>query len=248
MASKPYDFAVDIDMLEKEISASEQNRMPDALKGNIGANYDASAKAEGSSHMSTDQTHGELGSDGEFNTLDEPIWTTANRDLKVIRGKFRQVLLPSSENQQSNRDWDLWGPIFICVVLSLLFRSGSTQGLEFTTVFTLAFFGCCVVTLNIKLLGGRISFPQTLCVIGYCLLPTVFSAAVCRTLSMMLANGSKLAMALRFFTAGVGFLWSIYASMAFLSGAQMEARRKSLGLFPIVLFYLIVSWLVVAYT
>jgi len=110
MASKPYDFAVDIDMLEKEISASEQNKMPDALKGNIGANYDASAKAEGSSHMSTDQTHGEPGSDGEFNTLDEPIWTTASRDLKVIRGKFRQLLLPSSDNQQSSRDWDLWGP------------------------------------------------------------------------------------------------------------------------------------------
>jgi hypothetical protein len=36
--------------------------------------------------------------------------------------------------------------------------------------------------------------------------------------------------------------------MAFLSGAQMESKRKSLGLFPIVLFYLIVSWLVVAYT
>jgi len=224
--------------------------MGDALRGNIGGNYDASSKApiEGRSRMAVNQAQGEPGLDGEFNTLDEPIWVTASRDFKVIRGKFMQVLLPSTNNQQSNRDWDLWGPIFICVVLSLLFRGGSTQGLEFTTVFSLAFFGCCVVTLNIKLLGGRISFPQTLCVIGYCLLPTVFSAAVCRILSMMLSNGSRIVMALRFFTAGLGFLWSIYASMAFLSGAQMESRRKSLGLFPIILFYLIVSWLVVAYT
>lgn len=42
-----------------------------------------------------------------------------NRDLKLLYGKFAQVLLPAKSQQNVLADWDLWGPLFICVTLSL---------------------------------------------------------------------------------------------------------------------------------
>ncbi|EJW69871.1 hypothetical protein WUBG_19221 [Wuchereria bancrofti] len=70
-------------------------------------------------------------------------------------------------SQKLLRDWDLWGPLFICVFylislcvsdllfLRLLQGGKSGKGPHFTEVFTLTFFGSCVVTLNTKLLGGN---------------------------------------------------------------------------------------------
>lgn len=36
--------------------------------------------------------------------------------------------------------------------------------------------GAIIVTINTKLLGGRISFFQCVCVLGYCLFPIVLGA------------------------------------------------------------------------
>lgn len=38
--------------------------------------------------------------------------------------------------------------------------------------------GAAVVTLNARLLGGAVSFFQSVCVIGYCLFPIVVSAII----------------------------------------------------------------------
>jgi hypothetical protein len=38
--------------------------------------------------------------------------------VKVLRDKFAQVLVPSA-GRNGLQDWDLWGPLFICVFLSL---------------------------------------------------------------------------------------------------------------------------------
>jgi hypothetical protein len=71
-------------------------------------------------------------------------------------------------NRALLRDWDLWGPLVICVFISLyvsinhflsiksfsrLLRSDD-KGPNFSQIFMLTFFGACLVTLNIKLLGG----------------------------------------------------------------------------------------------
>jgi hypothetical protein len=73
----------------------------------------------------------------------------------LIGAKFIQVLVPA-KNQNCLQDWDLWGPLFVCVLLSLLLQDPSnSKGPRFTEAFTLVFFGSCVVTANIKLLGGK---------------------------------------------------------------------------------------------
>ena len=58
----------------------------------------------------------------DSSTLDEPIKDTFLRDAKAIGTKFKQIFLPMQSKQQLLRDWDLWGPLIICVVLALLMQ------------------------------------------------------------------------------------------------------------------------------
>ncbi len=55
-------------------------------------------------------------------TLDEPVGTTILRDLKRVAVKLRHVVLPrvsQEETQRELRDWDLWGPLILCLALSM---------------------------------------------------------------------------------------------------------------------------------
>lgn len=51
---------------------------------------------------------------GPGNTLDEPIWDTAKRDLKRIYKNLVMVVFPFKDRSQQSaalRNWDLWGPM-----------------------------------------------------------------------------------------------------------------------------------------
>merc|ERR1712071_636701 len=107
----------------------------------------------------------------EFNTLDEPIRQTIVRDLKAVGDKFIHVLYP---RQTTNllTEWDLWGPLILCTFMALLlqesYSAGNTShdgGPEFAEVFVIVWVGAMVVTVNTKLLGGTISFFQSVCVL-----------------------------------------------------------------------------------
>ena len=55
-------------------------------------------------------------------TLNEPISTTFMRDLRRVGGKLRTVLLPmnpETDTLRELRDWDMWGPLLICLTLSM---------------------------------------------------------------------------------------------------------------------------------
>uniref|UniRef100_A0A914UQ31 Protein YIPF n=1 Tax=Plectus sambesii TaxID=2011161 RepID=A0A914UQ31_9BILA len=185
--------------------------------------------------------------DRDFDTLDEPVWVTVKRDLNTVGAKFGLVLFPTQGNQSLLRNWDLWGPLFICVFISLLLHSSEGKmGPHFTEVFTLTFFGACIVTLNIKLLGGTISFFQSLCVLGYCLLPPGAAAVLCKVLTFA-SEQSSLLFVIRLLVTSVGFVWATYASMAFLAGAQ-PPRRKALAIYPIFLFYFVISWMIISHS
>lgn len=57
------------------------------------------------------------------------------------------------------RDWDLWGPLLFCLLLSLFLSRGAEdeqKNLVFSGVFAIVWIGEAVVTLQIKLLGGNV--------------------------------------------------------------------------------------------
>jgi protein YIPF6 len=56
------------------------------------------------------------------------------------------------------RDWDLWGPLIFCLLLSLLLSftaRPSQKDAVFSGVFAMVWLGEAVVTLQIRLLGGN---------------------------------------------------------------------------------------------
>ena len=115
-------------------------------------------------------------------TLDEPVATTVMRDLRQVATKLRYVLLPAghqSETLKELRNWDLWGPLLLCLTLSIILSVGARAGqasLVFASVFVIVWAGAAVVTVNAQLLGGSISFFQSVCVLGYCIFPLVLAS------------------------------------------------------------------------
>ncbi|KAG7203780.1 hypothetical protein KM043_013801 [Ampulex compressa] len=191
-----------------------------------------------------------LGEPG-FNTLDEPIKDTILRDVRAVGKKFYHVLYPK-EKKSLLKEWDLWGPLVLCTFMAMILQGSSDTanntndgGPEFAEVFVIVWIGSMVVTLNSKLLGGNISFFQSVCVLGYCLLPTCIALIICRIILMVEQTGYLFA--LRFIVTVIGFIWATYASMAFLGDSQ-PVGRKALAVYPMFLFYFVISWLVISHT
>jgi len=193
----------------------------------------------------------------QLNTLDEPVLDTIKRDLAAIGQKFLHVLYPKS-SKMLLREWDLWGPLILCLFLAVTLQTsvqsedgvsqqrGSTpSGPQFTHVFLIYWLGAAVVTLNIKLLGGSISFLQSVCVLGYCVLPLAVGLVLCSVLRAAFSSAGLALFIVRCLIVLGTFVWSTFASTAFLADSQ-PARRKPLAVYPIFLFYFFIGWLILS--
>jgi len=195
-----------------------------------------------------------------LNTLDEPIKDTIWRDVRAVGIKFKHVLYPK-ERKSLLREWDLWGPLILCTFMATILQSHVEEaeddndgGPEFAEVFVIVWVGALVVTLNTKLLGGNISFFQSVCVLGYCLLPLGLALALCRIVLMAdvavsaPSAGSTALFIIRCMSALTGFVWAVYAAMQFLGDCIQPANRKALAAYPMGLFYFVIGWLVVSHS
>ncbi|XP_037071165.1 protein YIPF6-like [Pollicipes pollicipes] len=191
---------------------------------------------------------------GGVQHLDEPIRQTIMRDLKAGRTKFWHVIT-LGRRRSTAKEWDLWGPLILCTVLAVMLQgapepaaagvAANDGGPEFAEVFVIIWIGSAVVTLNTKLLGGSISFFQSVCVLGYCLFPTIVALLLCWL--VLLFPQTTALFVLRLLFTCVGFGWATYASVKFLGDSQ-PASRKALGVYPIFLFYFVISWLVISHS
>uniref|UniRef100_A0A8B9LJV2 Protein YIPF n=1 Tax=Astyanax mexicanus TaxID=7994 RepID=A0A8B9LJV2_ASTMX len=187
--------------------------------------------------------------DDEISTLDEPVKDTILRDLKAVGQKFVHVLYPKKSSALL-RDWDLWGPLLLCVTLALMLQGGSADskddgGPQFAEVFVIVWFGSIIITLNSKLLGGTISFFQSLCVLGYCILPLTVAMLVCRL--VLLGSSGLVSFIIRLVVVSASFGWSTFASTAFLADSQ-PPNRKALVVYPVFLFYFVIGWMILTFS
>ncbi|KAL1460819.1 hypothetical protein WDU94_012762 [Cyamophila willieti] len=207
------------------------------------------AQAEGSMNIPGINKNETTGAP-EYNTLDEPIKTTIMRDLTAVGVKFKHVLQPQ-EKSSLLKEWDLWGPLLLCTFMGIVLQGDSEDrldhdgGPQFAEVFVIVWIGSAVVTLNSKLLGGNISFFQSVCVLGYCLLPLTMSLVLCRVI--LFAQQTNFLFFLRFVITMLGFGWATFASVSFLGDSQPVAR-KGLAVYPIFLFYLVIAWLILSHS
>eukprot|EP01089_Gocevia_fonbrunei_P000986 TRINITY_DN1094_c0_g1_i1.p1 TRINITY_DN1094_c0_g1~~TRINITY_DN1094_c0_g1_i1.p1 ORF type:complete len:227 (-),score=27.29 TRINITY_DN1094_c0_g1_i1:95-775(-) len=176
----------------------------------------------------------------EFDTLNESVFKTIGRDLWSIVIKLSHVIVPC-RGRRELQDWDLWGPLLLSLVLAVILTisSGDSDETEiFSGVFVIVWLGSTVVTINALLLGGKVSFFQTVCALGYCLGPLDIAAAAC----MFWDN--------TYFRVGVVsvcFVWSIVASWSFVKAMMPveKSGKTALVIYPVVLFYLVIAWLIV---
>ncbi|XP_071698671.1 protein YIP4b-like [Rutidosis leptorrhynchoides] len=175
------------------------------------------------------------------NTLTEPVWDTVKRDLSRIVSNLKLVVFPNPYREDPGkalRDWDLWGPFFFIVFLGLtLSWSASVKKSEvFAVAFALLATGAVILTLNVLLLGGHIIFFQSLSLLGYCLFPLDVGALIC-----MLKDN----VILKIVVVCVTLAWSSWAAYPFISMA-VNPRRKALALYPVLLMYVSVGFLIIA--
>jgi len=167
-------------------------------------------------------------------TLLEPVHKTILRDVKMVGIKLYYVLIPTGRSQKTLKDWDLWGPLIFCLLLAFLLHNAATQ------IFVIVWVGAAVVTMNSLLLGGKVSFFQSVCIIGYCIFPMVVAALI-----IMIVQWSWSNIIFRITVALGSFAWSTWASVGFLAG-MVPATRKALAVYPVFLFYFVISWMVIA--
>ncbi len=183
---------------------------------------------------------------GTANTLDEDVYTTVMRDLRQVSSKLQVVLLPLGHDNESSvieklREWDLWGPLLVCLLLSSILglsAPGDSASVVFAAVFVIVWAGAAAVTINAQLLGGSISFFQSVCILGYCVFPLTLSALVCTIFSWMFSS-----ILLKLLVVGAGFVWSTRASVVFMQQVIHEERR-TLAVFPVFLFYTFIGWMI----
>ncbi|RQM22698.1 hypothetical protein B5M09_006016 [Aphanomyces astaci] len=148
----------------------------------------------------------------------------------------------SDETLHALRDWDLWGPLLVCLTLSIMLSISAPtnqSAMVFTGVFVVVWAGAAVVTINAQLLGSTISFFQSICVLGYCVFPLVI-ATLFTTIFRVLSLGH---VTVRLVVVAVGFLWSTRASVVFMS-QLVPPKRKALTVYPVLLFYLFIGWMI----
>ncbi|KAJ7475925.1 hypothetical protein FB451DRAFT_1339067 [Mycena latifolia] len=186
--------------------SSANGRASPSLSGNIGSG----------APRPTRSTVGGVQVERRFSsgdTLDEPVSTTIARDLLSIYSKLVQVLYP---RRASGRE--------------VLRSAPEDQALNiFTSVIAICTIGALTVTVQAKLLGGRVSFFQALCVLGYCIAPLDIAALVACFVPPI---------------ALLGWAWCIWASVNFLDGTKIEQQRILLAVYPLLLFYFVLAWMI----
>ncbi|KAJ7104063.1 hypothetical protein B0H15DRAFT_808287 [Mycena belliarum] len=212
--------------------SSANGRASPSLSGNIGSGAPRPARS----------TVGGVQVERRFSggdTLDEPVSTTIARDLLSIYSKLVQVLYPRrASGREVLRDWDLWGPLILCLLLGIMMSitAPEAQSLNiFTSVIAICTIGALTVTVQAKLLGGRVSFFQGLCVLGYCIAPLNIAALVACFVRVIYIRAP---------IALLAWAWCIWASVNFLDGTKIEQQRILLAVYPLLLFYFILAWMI----
>ena len=109
----------------------------------------------------------------------------------------------------------MWGPLLLCLILSLLLFSSTKdqKGFVFVLVFFIFWFGGVIVTYNAHFLGANMyllykerSLFQSMCLLGYCVFPIDLSAFIIRVFPFIPRGG-------KFLIAIFAFLWSSYGKI-----------------------------------
>ncbi|RWA09718.1 hypothetical protein EKO27_g5386 [Xylaria grammica] len=158
----------------------------------------------------------------------------AREELQSLAGRVMdpEALLSQNNMTPGLRDWDLWGPLIFCLLLSVLLSlcgQPKQKDAIFSGVFAIVWIGEAIVTLQIKLLGGNISFMQSVCIIGYTLFPLVIAA---------LLSAVGLPPIPRIPVYAILVAWAMAAGVSILGGSGVVSNRVGIAVYPLFIFYI----------
>ena len=174
-------------------------------------------------------------------TLDEPILTSLKRDLFLIYNKLKHVITPrlSSRKIEELYNWDLWGPLIFCFLLSISLSNENNESSTFVLIFSIFWIGGLIVTFNGQFLGANIGICQMICLLGYCSFPITLSGII---IGFFDVKKNWIKCLLVFFT----FLWSCLASVGFIN-ALVGRDKELITIIPVILFFATLSLFVLNY-
>ena len=174
-------------------------------------------------------------------TLDEPVLSSLKRDLSLIYHKLKHVITPrlSSQKIEELYNWDLWGPLIFCFLLSISLSNENNESSTFVTIFSIFWIGGLIVTFNGQFLGANIGICQMICLLGYCSFPITLAGIVIGFLDI---NKNWIKCILSFFA----FLWSCLASVGFIS-SLVNRDKELITIIPVVIFFATLSLFVLNY-
>lgn len=122
-------------------------------------------------------------------------------------------------------------------IIRLVSSSASTKngGVVFVSLYFIVFIGGLFASLNITLLGINYSLLQGVSLLGYCMFPLLISACLIRFIPLYRI--------IKLLILAVSTAWCCLSSLSFIS-SLVEKKRKFLSLYPIILYYLFLSWFV----
>lgn len=180
----------------------------------------------------------------EYMTLEETVCESLKRDLFRIYSKLKHVITPrmSSKKIEELYNWDLWGPLIFCFLLSIALSSGKNSKNEssiFVIIFTIFWLGGLIVTLNGKFLGAKIGICQMICLLGYCMFPITVGGMIIGFVEIKNA-------VIRVIIVMISFIWACLASNGFIS-ALIDKEKQLIAVIPVILFFLSLSLFVLNY-
>mmetsp|Transcript_44123 Transcript_44123/g.134374 ORF Transcript_44123/g.134374 Transcript_44123/m.134374 type:complete len:93 (+) Transcript_44123:484-762(+) len=92
------------------------------------------------------------------------------------------------------------------------------------------------------MLGGTISFFQSVCVLGYCVFPMMLSAL----LILLLQKTWFGVVWVDLVWVAIGFVWATRASTVFI-GQYIRRERRFLAVYPVFFFYTFLGWLILLF-
>jgi hypothetical protein len=121
---------------------------------------------------------------------------------------------------------DFWGPLLIVLAYALISVYGQLKVVSW--ILTIWIIGSMIIFILTRVLGGEVTYSQTLGIIGYSLLPLLIGAPFVS----LIGHNSWLA----FIFKGVVVFWASYSAGSLLAQEELS-NKKPLILYPTFLLY-----------
>jgi len=160
-----------------------------------------------------------------------PLLEELGIDIGMIGRKMLSIVSLRKVNKEICEDADLTGPLLIAIIFgSILLLRGKVQ---FGYIYGFGFTGCVGIFCLLKAMTTKekvVELYTIMSILGYCLIPFIFLAAVTLVLPVFNIFGGILSFVI--------ICWATYMATQFIDAVLSMTHKKMLVAYPVFLFYM----------